>query len=103
MITSDSSILIPFERLPLGFADPWRNSTLVCQGASFLANETLVTQLHLEFYNFLKSLFFVFLSHVCIFEFVEKGRTFQDVGDSGFTLFAGALWATLFHMFSRPR
>lgn len=78
-------------------------STLVCQGASFLANETLVTQLHLEFYNFFIFVFCIFLSHVEFVEFVEKGQTFQDVGDSGFTLFAGALWATLFHMFSRPR
>ena len=70
----------------------WHPATsTVCQGSSFLANETLVTQLHLECYNLFD--FGFFSRHV---EFVEwKGQTFpEDLGDSGFTVFAGALWAT---------
>lgn len=58
MITSDS---YTFWTFATWFCwHPVEKSTLICQGASFLANETLVTQLHLEFYNF-----FIFVFVIC--------------------------------------
>ena len=72
MITSDS---YTFWTFATWFCWPVEKSTLVCQGASFLANETLVTQLHLEFVaNFF---IFVFWFFCHMLSLLRKGKHFR--------------------------